>query len=637
MLPALVVSVPSPETLEAYRALVESADDVILIADWESARFVDANRVALERLGYPLVQLRTMTGGDLSQFPRETHRRLSEELVERGETHARDVPIRCRDGSMLRMDLWVKRFEADGGTFSANVLRDAHRTRQSDHPVSIARERLLESEALYRGVVTCTEDAVLVHDLETGAFIEANPAACGLFGYSSVQWADVSRSALLPESADALWQEVDAELREIGSSRRTEVELVRSDAERFWADTMQNVFEPAGRKLVVTIVRDVSERRRQREALERSRRLVALGEVAAAVAHEVNNPATFVRMNCEALLEELDRFEQDPSTVNVAAMRDALRDSLDGVERIHAVTRNLRQFARTDDALGKSVSPNAILRAAVRLVRNELRHRARVVLDLAEELPNIVVHRHRLEQVFTNLLLNAGQSITEGNADANEICVSSGVDGDDVWMAIEDTGCGMSDATMARAFEPFFTTKLGELGTGLGLAVCAEIVAKHGGTIGVTSALGEGSRFEVRLPRETGITPRAAPIPVTPQSSGAGKRILVIDDDPGMVRAYRRMLRHHHATVVSSGTEALAILADDDGFDVILCDLMMPVLDGPTFYTQLSERAPHLIERIVFCTGGIFTDRVRRFVASVENDVLDKPITRETMDRLLGD
>jgi len=166
-------SLPSPETLEAYRALFAFADDIILISDWETARFVDANCAALERLGYTMDELRSLTGGDLSQLPREEHLRFSRELVNLGETRARAVPIRRKDGSLIHMDLSVKRYVADGVTLHATFMRAPPQPAQRKRRFHIARDRLLESEAFYRGVVTCTQDAVVVTDLNSGACIEA--------------------------------------------------------------------------------------------------------------------------------------------------------------------------------------------------------------------------------------------------------------------------------------------------------------------------------------------------------------------------------------------------------------------------------------------------------------------------------
>ncbi|MFK7931596.1 MAG: response regulator, partial [Myxococcota bacterium] len=180
-------------------------------------------------------------------------------------------------------------------------------------------------------------------------------------------------------------------------------------------------------------------------------------------------------------------------------------------------------------------------------------------------------------------------------------------------------------------FEPFFSTKSNDQCIGLGMALSSEIVVAHGGRIHATSTPGVGSRFDVHLPFDTGLPlGTAPPIPKLP----SGKRMLVIDDDPGMVRAYRRILRGRSAVVVDSGRKALELLAQDPEFDVIVCDLMMPDIDGPDVFHALSERAPHLAARMVFCTGGAITPRTRAFVATVGNEVLDKPLRPQDLQRL---
>ncbi|MFK7992372.1 MAG: ATP-binding protein [Sandaracinaceae bacterium] len=621
------MSIPDP--LTAYRAILEEAGDIVLVSDWSTARFVDANPAAIQRLGYSLDELTSMTGGDLSQFPRDEHRRFSEELIERGHTHARAIPVRCRDGRLVTMDLWVQRFETDAGSFHVTVLRDPARAPpvRSEFELDVARIR--QSEAFYRGVVTCTEDAVVITDMETGETVEANPAACSMFGYSTVRWQTLERSAIYthPDTLEG----VNRQLTEYGRAPRVETALRRANGESFVADTMHNVFESAGRSLIVMVARDVTERRRQRERFERAQRLAAVGEVAAGVAHEINNPAAFAMLNCRVIHEQIGtgRVGRDPEATRV--VEEALADTQEGLARIASVARDLRQFWRVDEREVVELDVNDVVRNTLSRLNNELRHRARVELSLERSVPRVAMQRGKLEQVLTNLLLNAAQAIVEGHAEANLVRVETHAQEDGIVISVSDTGHGMDESTLARVFEPFFSTKPADQGAGLGLALTAEILAAHGGQIDAASNVGEGTRFDVRLPLDTGMTPRPGS---TPPVLPAGKRILVIDDDPGMVRAYRRMLRNRAAVVVESGGEALALLEEDPEFDVIVCDLMMPDVDGPAVHRALAERAPHLAARMVFCTGGAFTPRMRAFVAAIDNEVLDKPLRPADLDRL---
>jgi two-component system NtrC family sensor kinase len=221
----------------------------------------------------------------------------------------------------------------------------------------------------------------------------------------------------------------------------------------------------------------------------------------------------------------------------------------------------------------------------------------------------------------------------EGRADHNRIAVSTEDRGDVLVLVVEDTGHGIPAELRERIFEPFFTTKPTGRGGGLGLSVCLEIVRLHGGTITVESEVGRGSRFEVRLPLDNGLAPRPR---AEPSAAPARRRarILIIDDDALVLRGLGRMLSSDHEVVMANGgQEGLEILAADRRFDVILCDLMMPTTDGPQVHATLAERAPELLPRLVFCSGGAFTPRARAFLGSVENEVLGKPMRR---DELLG-
>jgi CheY-like chemotaxis protein/anti-sigma regulatory factor (Ser/Thr protein kinase) len=380
--------------------------------------------------------------------------------------------------------------------------------------------------------------------------------------------------------------------------------------------------------------------------------------VAAGVAHEINNPAAFVSMNLDAMHVEINKLERfvdglnrlaarEPDEerqralkqlmslheVDVRALQAMVSDNRDGIERIRSVTRDLRMFSRVEQGEVVEVDLNAVVWSAVNLVANELRHRARVKIEL-EEIAPLAAEGGRLGQVVTNLLLNAAQAITEGAAESNEITICTAQQDDELVLTVRDTGCGMDEAVRERIFDPFFTTKAREQGTGLGLSLCAEIVAKHGGELNVASTVGEGSCFSVRLPLDNGLTVKARP-PRGPVSVRPRTRMLVIDDDAGMVRAYRRMLAQHDAVVVSSGQEALDLIAGGSQFHLILCDLMMPEMDGPQLYEGIAARAPELVRRIVFCTGGAFTARAREFIATIPNPVLDKPITPDMIERLL--
>jgi CheY-like chemotaxis protein len=241
-----------------------------------------------------------------------------------------------------------------------------------------------------------------------------------------------------------------------------------------------------------------------------------------------------------------------------------------------------------------------------------------------------------LGQVVPNLLVNAAHASEEGNKEGNVISVSSSTAEGNVVVRIGDTGHGMSKDVRRRALEPFFTTKKAGVGTGLGLALCVDIVSAHGGTPPPASHDGVGTTVHLHGPialAETGRAPTDQGAEVQDESPA---RILCIDDEKLVLRTYRRCIsRKHDVVLASGGREALAILQTDQRFDLIVCDMMMPNLDGPSVYQELTRLNQALADRLVFCTGGAFTKRSRDFLERWNGIVLNKPVDRTDLSSAL--
>jgi PAS domain S-box-containing protein len=494
---------------------------------------------------------------------------------------------------------------------------------------------LRASELRHRTMVQSARDAILISHMQSAFFVDANPAACELWGYTLEELRRrTGRSLTAPEEGNTI-DVLSASLLATGHAFGPQIRMQRKDGACFWGALRLTAYEVHGQAFYVAIVRDVTEQvERERELAEqtrrleqanerllRSERLAALGQLSATVAHEINNPLQFIDLGLGALRDQL---EARGMPADLAAL---LADIRNGVDRISAVTRDLASFTRADPQAVGPVQLDAVVEQSCRMANNEIRHRARLSLDLHAERP-IHADRSKLAQLVTNLLVNAAHAIVEGRADQNQISVSTAERGDALVLVVEDTGHGIPEELRERIFEPFFTTKPTGRGGGLGLSVCMEIVRLHGGTLTVESEVGRGSRFEVRLPVENGLTPAPRPEASAAKQPRRG-RVLVIDDDELVLRGLGRMLSREHEVVLAlGGDEGLRILQEDRGFDVILCDLMMPTTDGPEVYATLAERAPELLPRMVFCSGGAFTPRARAFLSSVENELLGKPMRR---------
>ena len=227
-------------------------------------------------------------------------------------------------------------------------------------------------------------------------------------------------------------------------------------------------------------------------ALEQER-LSSLGMLAAGVAHEINNPMSFVTSNVNSMLRDL-REEPDLSEVMKEYVDDVLPATLDGIKRVNTIVGDLRRFARGDPEAHTSYNLDAEVETALRIAHGQLRH-VRVEKDLGG-VGNAVGRPRQLVQVLVNLLVNAGQATASGGL----VRISTRRDADAIRVEVRDTGTGMSEETKRHLFEPFFTTKPSGEGTGLGLSVVHGIVKSHGGRIAVESEPGQGTCFTIRLP-----------------------------------------------------------------------------------------------------------------------------------------
>lgn len=393
-------------------------------------------------------------------------------------------------------------------------------------------------------------------------------------------------------------------------------------------------------------------------------RLRTVGRLAAGLAHEVNNPLTFVLANLESLRESHQAirrfirklrvdlatreeitpqsFDQIAADANLQELIDDIADMLTdcykGMHRIQDIARSLGTFSRADDDQAEMVDITRIVDDACAMVFNQIRYRARLVKRF-EPIPMIAAFPGRIAQALVNLLTNAAEAIEGGVYDEHQIIVSTRAE--DGWLVIgvSDTGVGIPESDRDRIFTPGFTTKAHQGGMGLGLSVSRRVAQEHSGRLDVTHLPDRGTRFELILPADTGLTPVERRCDSRPISEAPLQRLrlLIIDDDAMVLSALRRRLRRRYETVtVLGGSDALARLEEDPDFDSIVCDLMMPDIDGKAFYDKVKEDHPELADRIVFMSGGAFTPRLRKFAAAVSNAVLQKPVTREDLEAALA-
>jgi PAS domain S-box-containing protein len=510
------------------------------------------------------------------------------------------------------------------------------------------RERLAAAEALrtseerLQHVVEAADAAVWDLDVRTGAmFFGAGWAR--LLGRAPEGAATVADAWALVHPADqpAARAAYDAHVAGFGPAFESTHRMRAATGEWRWMHARGKVVarDDRGRALrMVGTTVDVTDRQREREQLQLAERMASLGTLAAGVAHEINNPLTYVVANVGFAAESVSELAALAGArgAGVAGdVRDALAEARAGALRVRDIVRDLKTFSRADDEREGPVDLRAVLESCLNMARNEIRHRARLAVDLAET-PPVTGNEGRLGQVFLNLLLNAAQAIPEGQAERHEVRVSlRRLDGARVAVEVQDTGCGIDHEVLPRIFDPFFTTKPVGQGTGLGLSICHRIVTAMGGEVVVESEPGRGTTFRVVLPSSA--PPVAPAVDASVAAARPRRRVLVVDDEPVLVSSIRRLLaRHHDVTAFGDPRAALAHVALDAGYDVLLCDVLMPGMTGLELHARLREVAPRLAAATIFMTGGAFTPQAAAELDASRLPRIDKPFSPEQLLELIA-
>lgn len=342
----------------------------------------------------------------------------------------------------------------------------------------------------------------------------------------------------------------------------------------------------------LAVVRDLAEWTALQGQLRLADRLASIGTMASGIAHEINNPLTYVLVTVDELATALAGDER------ATALLDDIRH---GTSRIRGVVRDLATFIGRDERTTAAATDlRPLLQSTARIATYQTRHRVSVAIE-GPRVPPVAMSEARLSQVFLNVMLNAVQAVAPKGADHPQVVwvfVDDQADGT-VRVDVIDEGPGIPAEHLERLFDPFFTTKPVGDGTGLGLYICHQLVTGVGGRIEVTSTVGTGTRVRLVLPvaASSPLEGPAARPPVEPT-------VLVVDDEPRVGKALSLTLASRAVTVVQSVAEARTVL-EGASFDVILCDMNMPGEPGRALLDWLDKHHPAQAKRLLFITGGV--------------------------------
>lgn len=473
--------------------------------------------------------------------------------------------------------LEVEYYHKDGGTrWFENIMhwfRDREGKIAGIHGVSRditerkrVEEDLRRSEERYRTILDEMEEGYFELDL-AGNAVFFNDSVCRILGYPPEELLGINYKEYTDGENARKCLRIYNEIYRTGNPGKVQgYEIIRRDGTKRYLETSASLQKDSSGKIIGFrgISRDVTERKHAEEALKRNHdelirknieieesrknvqialerlgaayeelkvsqakilqqeKMASIGQLAAGVAHEINNPVSFIASNLNTLdkyLYRLVKFSQVQTEIIkklqasdairkmekkrkelkidyiVEDIRKMVQELLDGTNRVQKIVQSLKRFSRVDDVDYKNSDINECLEQSINIVWNEIKHKAALVKEYGE-IPFTKCFPQQLSQVFINLLLNAAQAITE----KGEIKIKTWERDKEIWISVSDTGVGISPDNMVKIFEPFFTTKEVGKGTGLGLSISYEIVQRHGGDISFESEEGKGTTFIVRIP-----------------------------------------------------------------------------------------------------------------------------------------
>jgi PAS domain S-box-containing protein len=535
------------------------------------------------------------------------------------------VPLRCEGGEVVGAlcvaDAVPRRWSEEEVGILGDLAESAALTidlvvaaRESDRRARHARRATEEADAMhrrYRDFVEGLDAIVWEADADRFGCSYLNGPVEELLGYPAeglIGDPDPWRSLIHPEDYDR----VVAERRSIateGKAREIEFRVVAADGRVFWfRDRVRLVTGSGGRpRLLRGLMVDVTERKGLEELLRQSQKLESVGRLAGGIAHDFNNLITAINGYCQFLLESVAPHDE---------RRADLEEIRKAADRAASLARQLLAFSRKQDVALAEICPNDVISELEKLLCRVIGEDITLTTVLDVSLGTVKADPAQLEQVLMNLVVNARDAMPDGGSIAittHNVRLDTEIEfgrgrigpGDFVAVRVTDTGCGMDSDTLSRIFDPFFTTKPPGKGTGLGLATVDRIVRELDGVVHVTSAPGQGTTFEILLPRVREGAPRIEKDTPVPAASGNGSEtILVVEDDDVVRNLVVRILGGAGYSVLEArnGAEAILLCERHEGrIDLLLSDLVMPRMGGRDLVDRLAPLRPGL--RVLIMSG----------------------------------
>jgi hypothetical protein len=509
------------ESEEKFSKAFHGSPDSITISRLDDGVLVEVNEAFLAVYGYSRDEVigRSALPDDLGIWVNADERaRLTALVKKNGEVLAEWISFRKKDGKIRYGNISWRLIDIDGAPLLLSITRDMTERKMME-------EALRESEAQFRLLAENSTDVITRHTPE-GLYLYVSPACTPLLGYTPEELVGRSPYELIHPDDQALLSRALTTVLEQNRAQMENYRIRRKDGTYTW-------FEAVGRAIrdtksgnvieIQTAARDVTERKRAQERereqevqLFQASKLAALGTLVSGIAHEINNPNNYIRLNSQnleelwgdmrSILDEMAARKEDllihgiPYATARGLVDDLLKGIEEGSKRIQKLLLNLRDFARGDEgSLNEVVEMNEVVQSGVMIVQNLIQKSTDLFsFQAAPSLPPVRGNYHQLEQVVINLLTNACHALPSRNKKIEIVTIED--PGEWVTLTVTDEGVGIPESNISRVVDPFFTTKRSSGGSGLGLSVSSRIVQNHGGTISFSSEVGKGTVVTVRIP-----------------------------------------------------------------------------------------------------------------------------------------
>ena len=605
--------------LQAAADIVAALPDAVVITA-SDRRVLAANQAGADLLGWQVADVVGQAIADNVSPGERAHVASREDRVLNGETQRYETRIVNHRTSEER-DVAVS-----SGPFrvAGHIIGTVATLRDITDPKR-AQDTLARSEARYRHLVESASDAIVTLDAN-GRFTTVNHAAENISGYKREELVGQWFAPMLPDDdlpkALAHFQQALA-----GETGLFESQFYRKDGE---VRTISITYStPQKDEEVLCLIRDVTDQKMLQEQLIQSEKMSAIGQLVSGVAHELNNPLAGISAFAQLLLAE-KRFPPDQRTAAETIYSEARRAS--------RIVQNLLTFARQHKAEKGPTEINQVLDDTLELRGYELRVRGiDVRREYDDSLPDTMADAHQLQQVFLNLITNAEQAMEQREGHHHRLTVRTRRNSDSIRIEVEDTGAGIPPNLIERIFNPFFTTKPTGSGTGLGLSISLGIVREHEGRIWAENPPQAGARFVVEIPvTEPRPSGEHASIAHVPPVGIDRLRVLVVDDEASVRVSLQRYLagKGHEVETTASGEDALVRLKASK-YDAVIVDMRMPDLSGEQLFERLRSNDPGHAERVIFTTGDLVNEQMRRFLDGTGRPCVPKPFEFASFDQAL--